>query len=87
MAISVTQSGGSMPSFSIPIPLPVRIVDGLDSPDGAPIGDIGGPYEERANLSIGPFNIEGGTLDGSDIDGITREINKKMKQEVRGSQF
>jgi hypothetical protein len=83
-AQSVNSSGGMMPSFDIQVPLPVTIVD--DMPAG---GDTSIDQTSRVSKQFnfnGPIDI-GSSVTEQDIDDLTREFSRRLKREIKGSQF
>jgi len=87
-AISVNESGGMMPSLDIPIPLPVTIQDEMPGGNGTTTNVSKGTTNNSFNFNIGDISPEADNLITDEmIDEIGRRFTKKLKQQIRSSQF
>jgi|GEM_PF-2127822 len=87
-AISVNESGGMMPSLDIPIPLPVTIQDEMPGGNGTTTNVSKGTTNNSFNFNIGDISPEADNLITDEmIDEIGRRFSKRLKEQIRSSQF
>lgn len=80
-----------LPSFSMPIPLPVEVVNDFpfSDEDGDSGGDSSGDGSSggKGDINIGDVNIGRDGITDEEVDDIGRRIARKLKQEIRSKQF